>query len=114
MTTLRDDGYLETDDPVVAVCFLGKEAKFIMWDTREVSSELYRINAIMPNGWNNHGWPLLVPAATVAEVCRLTKVGEFEVWQHQSKAWTLVANGVDSGKLASWLRKHTEEINGNS
>ena len=101
---LRDDGYLETDDPVVAACFLGKEAKFIMWDTREPSSELYRINAIMPNGWNNHGWPIRIPAATVAEVCEYSDGHVVGYW------FELILHARMGGQiLADWLRTHTED-----
>ena len=100
MTRLCDDGFLETDSAIVAACFLGMNAHFVSWDRKEPSQGLYRVNAVMPNGWNNHEWPIRIPAATVAEVWHSGEV-PFR---------TLLASICHEPSLTlnCWLRKHTE------
>ncbi len=72
MTKLRDDGYLETDDPVVAACFLGQEVGF---DEPNKEAQLDAIPFDEPflGCTNKHyieGDTILIPAATVDEVLR--------------------------------------------
>ena len=106
MTKLRDDGYLETDDAVVAACFLGRNARFIFFDTKEISDGLYAVLTIRQDGWNNHDYPIFIPAKTVAEVCDKQAVNPVPL------VVLVTATGGRSDapmKLFAWLRTHTKE-----
>ena len=80
MTTLRDDGYLETDDPVVAKCCIGEEVYAGMGGARSY----------------------LIPAATVAEVA-LDDDGETAT----NAAGVIGLYQTNGPELFDWLRKHT-------
>lgn len=68
MTTLRDDGYLETDDPVVAACFIGRQIYRGYHETLKSVTET-GVGSI-DRAWNytSCAYPILIPAKTVAEV----------------------------------------------
>ena len=104
MTQLLDSGYLETDDCVVAACFIGKSARFVSWDRKTLSQGLYLIELVTVKGWNSHDYPILVPASTVAEV----ECGRSGIEPH----WLLLCHSVDvtgsQRTLIQWLRKHTQ------
>ena len=115
MTTLRDDGYLSTDDPVVAACFLGRDVKS---EALTVPDGTYRR---APNGewWGitldgvysdfaiwmcgPYSYPILIPAATVAEVA-LPDVN-YRLYQ-------LITYSVPEQRLDNWIHQHTEEATG--
>jgi len=72
MTSLRDDGYLETDCPVVAACFLRREVLMRRLGTQlQHETELAAVSDDGVQNWKGaeHCYPILIPAATVAEVC---------------------------------------------
>ncbi len=100
MTTLRDDGLLETDDPVVAACFLGQRI-----------DSGYVLCVIRNNGWGSWSgeeqareagpYPILIPAKTVAEV-----------WDDDLRVGSVLCEyGEDYGRmnLTDWLRTHTQD-----
>ncbi len=106
MTTLRDDGYLETDDPVVAAGFLEYDVKIP--DT-PLDFEIEHV------GWNHiilryggeagrYDYPILVPASRVAEV----ECGNSGIEPH----WLMLCHSVDvtgsQHTLIQWLRQHTQ------
>ncbi len=59
MTTLLDSGYLETDDPVVAACFLGCIVGVARGEFQTVTLTNVRIN----NYYRDY--PILIPAAMI-------------------------------------------------
>jgi len=105
VTKLRDNGFLETDDPVVAACFLGQNARFIFFDTKEISQGLYGVLTIRSDGWNNHDYPILIPASVVAEAVNLN--GPISPPTFAAKVVEF-ATRVGLPELYPWLRKHTK------
>ena len=106
MTTLRDDGYLETDDPVVAACFLGKTVRITTlggW----TESKMWRINRRYVDlvACENASYPIRIPASTVAEV-ECHNIGT-------EAHWLMLCHSVDptgsQRTLIAWLRQHTQE-----
>ena len=104
MTTLRDDGYLETDDPVVAACFMGRDICGMSCNSDR--QEAYDIETFYLRSVDTSGgcsvngiycYPLLIPASTVAEV-----------WGLISAAFLLLC-GIESIAMFNWIRKHTED-----
>ncbi len=104
MTKLRDDGCLETDEPVAAACFLGRSVKCAP------SSDL-TLEAVFSDGWqsderawdigdNAYDYPILIPAKTVAEV-----------WDDDLRVGSVLCEYGDFGRerLTAWLRTHTKE-----
>ena len=97
MTKLRDDGFLETSDPVVKACFLEKGV-YIQdngpFTLKDVNAEVY---------------PILIPARTVAEVCGFQVAGNgmhFFEGQDETLNTLLVWFGKPRPELYLWLRKH--------
>jgi hypothetical protein len=80
MTKPRDDGYLETDDPLVAACFIGKAVRFQVEpnpDDQPVWGDgwLHVVSDYVPGfcgqdkyGLETGGDTILIPASVVAEV----------------------------------------------
>ncbi len=107
MTKLRDDGCLETDDPVVAACFLGRRGVIVR--TEGGSRMPARLDSVAADQTYSHGipspYPIRIPAATVAEV----ECGNSGIEPH----WLLLCHSVDvtgsQRTLIQWLRKHTQE-----
>ncbi len=111
MTTLRDDGYLETDDPVVMGCFWRKKVRGAIAIHVELHhSDEFVLADMRDLGWtkgvgdgNGNWWdyPIRIPAATVAEVygqgMQSVPVGPIEAVLFQA-----------TDGLRPWLRKHTE------
>lgn len=102
MTKLRDDGYLETDDPVVAACFLGKT---VFSERKEQCFELEEVSKAQPYGHFIKpviAYPILIPARTVAEVYDSgdtfthAVLGSIGMYEHPTMT------------LDDWLRTHTE------
>ena len=102
MTRLNDDGYLETDDPVVAACFLGQEGLIEGLDDFLDSVGTLTIGFCDSEGnESTTDYPIRIPAATVAEV-----------WDKASSIviGVLYRVSVDSHvDLLEWLRTHTED-----
>jgi len=110
MTTLRGDGYLETDDPVVAACFLGFPVYYC--DTNTGPETLNQISkdahGICYDNWDGFMWAsrsILIHAKVVAEV-----VNAFEIksWD-QIRRWNIIAEAMEiacTGTLLSWLKEH--------
>ena len=115
MTKLRDDGYLETDDAVVAACFLGMRVEFPdLAGNREVIALLQIEHGGLFYGNGEHentcGPRILIPAKKVAEVIADAV--------HGSLTWFVivatipVADGTMAGGdwvLKTWTRTHTKE-----
>lgn len=99
MTKLRDDGYMEIEGPVVAACFIGQRHLDFNGANRGI---IYRVarDCVVSRKLLAVGYPILIPAKTVAEVCdddlripkTLSEYGDFGRVQ-----------------LTDWLRKHTGE-----
>ena len=72
MTKLRDDGHLETDDPVVAACFINHDVRRMGFNGRDIDEprKVYRVgpDGVLFYGIVSVGYPILIPAKTVAEV----------------------------------------------
>ena len=109
MTKLRDDGFMETDDPVVAACFLDKEFPD---GSMVVGLDIEGVQWFDENTqtFSNHAFPILIPAKTVAEVIADAV--------HGSLTWFVivatipVADGTMAGGdwvLKTWTRTHTKE-----
>ena len=111
MTKLRDDGYLETDDPVVAACFIEKVVDVCFEkDSDEMSSpevyweplKLYAVakHCVYISDFDKGSYPILIPAKTVAEVCDAVP----------GQRRTLIVLSIDNwdvgGKLEVWLQAH--------
>lgn len=106
MTTLRDDGYLETDDPVVAACFLEFDSGIIDPGICEQTIDAVCWNAWMNCSGDRYDYPILIPAATVAKVTGFSGLYAFT---NRHEAHTLCAAGrLNRGALHRWLRTHTE------
>ena len=99
MTKLRDDGYLETDDPVVAACFLGYEAK-----------TGYSLTTVRSDGWDSwseaeqarygSAYPIRIPAETFKSVWRSDDAIREFLYQR------IRARSID---VLDWFRTHTQE-----
>ena len=103
-TRLLDSGYLETDDPVVAACFLGKGFFPTLFNGKR-SFGIMTLLLVSPDGvlpGVDVKFPYFIPAATVAEVygqgMTAPAVGLQEVVLFQA-----------THGLRAWLRQHTEE-----
>ena len=68
MTTLLDTGYLETDDPVVAACFLEKMVWVEDPDGEQVERCLFTLSRCEVCSDYDYPYPIRIPASTVAEV----------------------------------------------
>lgn len=109
MTTLRDDGMMETDDPVVAACFLGchvhdaggSGAHDIL---HQISKDVFFFDEFSCG-------TILIPAATVAEVCGFNRVTSADLTNaYFHIAIVLAGRGVNGDSaLWDWLRTHTQE-----
>ena len=101
MTRLRDDGYLETDDPVVTACFLNRKVRQCL------RKGFIKLLGVYSEFWDACGvmtpYPLLIPAATVAEVWEAGDVfvnqvlGAIGMYEHPTYT------------LGDWLRAHIGE-----
>jgi len=110
MTTLKDDGYLETDDPVVAVCFLDEKIRFERDHTDSlvelVGVSKDRVDVYPPAGLavDEREYPILIPAKTVAEV-----------WKDADPVKLSALAAATSGRcdnpfpMFDWLTTHTKE-----
>lgn len=113
MTKLRDDGYLETDVPVVAACFFGRQIE-----------DGYTLCVVRADGWDSwsekeqsrygSGYPILIPAATVAETLEFksyhdTGWGIFQPQIAEHLLLEIKATTTMTG-LVAWLRQHMEEV----
>lgn len=111
MTKLRDDGYLETDDPVVAACFIGKEThsdhmlghigQQIMWLFELCAPAKSQVLG-EDDCW--YLYPILIPAKTVAEVATDEEGDE----SNAAVVIGLYQDPIDNLYLADWLRKHAK------
>ena len=102
MTTLRDDGYLETDDPPVVACFLDKWGVIV---TSEGGSRMtVELDGVTTDQTYSHGipssYPIRVSAALVAEV-----------WDDDLRIGPVLEGygNFSVSNLGDWKRKHTEE-----
>lgn len=99
MINLRDDGHLETDEPVAAACFLG----------RSIGDWAHPITSVTEWGCTNDDdgleYPILIPAKTVDSAVR-EEPRRFLVIAAFVEGQTLADRGV---ALTGWLRKHTQE-----
>ncbi len=99
MTTLRDDGFLETDDQVVKACFGGRLAKYKRvgrWRQEVLRYlDLATLQAIR------------ISASTVAEVTGHTTGNAYD-----NTAFIIINHLTMTAKrayqLVPWLRKHTQ------
>lgn len=98
MTTLRDDGYLETDDPVVAACFLGRTIHLpsgaqvvTAVNARRVATPTCAVE-----------YPVLVPASAVSQVWNSPQ----NAFVRMVVAWSHPAD-FDGCDLGRWLGAHT-------
>ena len=109
MTKLTDDG-LETNDPVVKSCFIGHSVMRPTLPPVTLQSPdgidpkaLFRLECVCIN--ETH--PILIPAATVAEVCGFPTSGIMS--KEQTLAFTAVI--ISAGRLdveaIAWLDAHT-------
>jgi len=116
MTKLRDDGYLETASAVVAACFLRREVLMRRLGTQfHVATELAAVSDDGVQNWKGaeHCYPILIPAATVAEVCGFQRAGN-GLWFFEGReevlatllAWWLK---LPQHELYAWLRTHVKE-----
>lgn len=97
-TTLRDDGYLEINDPIVAACFLDKTVYFVAADSM-TTDVLEWIGPTWFHGTVCEATHIRIPAATVAEV---VQGGMF--------ARLAILIGQSLQGLVDWLDKHAGEI----
>ena len=107
MTKLRDDGYLSTDSPVVAACFIDREFRWNAStrfddEASKIGDEIYGVTSgyVIPYGkeWP-HGmftYPTLIPADVVAEV-----------WVKRDLEWVTLLFATSLNEMTDWLRKHT-------
>ena len=99
MTTLRDDGYLETDDPVVQACFLNRFVQHQEhgWASMRLTCVYFTTRPSMCR----------IPASTVAEVTGYRTGNSYD-----NTAFILINHLTMSAKrayqLVPWLRKHTQ------
>ena len=118
MTKIRDDG-LETSDPIVASCFLG----CVFGDDGESFLDCVgSLTVEFCDSQENYTvvpYPILIPAATVAEAAklRLEDIRTAEDGLRFIAIITAIGPKPRSGekKLLDWLRTHTskEEQNAN-
>lgn len=115
MTTLRDDGYLETDDPVVAACFLGKAvigldgAEQVQFTLRQITRYAGIDQTAMTKRATAYLYPIRIPAATVAEVANPKTPSGYIVYL--ILLWKSQGTGSathSKDPLSDWLRTHTE------
>lgn len=110
MTRLRDDGYLETDDPVVASCFLEQAVC-----QGSPSAYTYLLSAVSADTWSEMEWgyPILIPAATVAEVIKERSESpvfwDVLMWAVMDTEARESEEAPDMNSLYRWLRTHTGE-----
>lgn len=112
MTRLLDTGMLETDDPVVAACFLDK-----LVFKRNFAGKPYALSALVIRGKDTgypSDWPILITARVVAEVCSFrrnaTTTEDFsDVFWHIAIALDVDNDDDGEGVLYDWLRKHVKE-----
>jgi len=134
MTTLKDDGYLETDSPVVAACFIGEKVTVLHHsilddecrpsrydeDTDDYIEEdlTDTLASVCSDGvWvgveTYADYPILIPAKTVAEVCGWVDVQNvsYERWTEACKPPSLTLHIIaeQTTGLSHWLRTHTKE-----
>lgn len=112
MTRLLDTGYLETDDPVVAACFIGHDIRS-GWVLHTITLDLTDLWSESEQARLATAYPILIPAAVVAEVCELKKHPmKVEHWTEVTYPPNLAAI-IISRKAKSpvypWLCKHTGE-----
>lgn len=108
MTTLRDDGYLETDSPVMAACFIGKSG--IMLST-PLSWVIRTLEGVFNRGVSTGGvwfdYPIRVPADVVAEVVEIdSNEPNYERFVITLAVYTM-GDEAQSVFFSDWLRKHT-------
>ena len=114
MTTLRNDGLLEIDDPVVAACFIGRGYS-LPDDLVSKHHTLGKIYAVRHHGVEQQNrarndYPILIPASVVAAVIDWPNLIE------NKRYCNVVAEAIHEGKgiterfmLWKWLHTHTQE-----
>ena len=102
MTTLRDDGDLETDDAVVKACFLGHPVRRFRGG-KWINDILGRIEI--------HHLPILIPASVVAEVCGYPGNPDEVLSDTAYKVRRIFLTAINQspGAMTAWLRTHTQE-----
>jgi len=106
MTKLRDDGYLETDDPVVSACFLGQT----MGDWGELVSVGLRLWCDRMVGQDeSHEYPILISASVVAEVVGFRLDTSEHITNSAFVIELFITGEVSNGipVLWDWLSQHT-------
>lgn len=105
MTKLRNDGYLETDDPVVAACFLRKNIEADNVHHIPGAGYLNEVHSTaVVVGWTRCLYPILIPAQTVAEMCY------DDDGVSETREFSIVAMYLDypNPELDDWISEHTE------
>lgn len=97
MTLLRDDG-LETDNPAVAACFLGKT----IGDWGELTAVRERWWVDRMHGKEMlHNYPILIPPTVVAETLEFAYLNDGT--DGTGKRWTIASESLIYGTLHVWL-----------
>lgn len=101
MTRLLETGYMETDDPVVAACFLGgTEVMVEELEDIVVRRKLFGVAIISVRCDAVYPYPILIPADTVAEVCTDLEIRDFIRNRAKCETW----------EWMSWMdTHHTQE-----
>ncbi len=100
-TKLCDGGFMETDDPVVAVCFLERYVSSPRYLGETVLLAVNRLQVQLQYSGEQSGWflyPIRIPAATVAEV-----------WRGGNAVATGALACSTGDSIDEWLRQHTKE-----
>ena len=128
MTRLLDTGFLETNDPVVAACFLKRAISARSLD--EMNDDLTMpkyadwwdciLNEVGPEHvcWMYEEgspttpmgpYPILIPASVVAEVCGFGRTDEEEVPDSEVVVRQILHILAHPPTLGYWLTEHTED-----
>lgn len=119
MTRLLDTGFMETDDPVVVACVIGRSVYsdfMVGTDLKQIrwTFDLQYSGPTSVQGYDDceYLYPILIPASVVAEVFDFSIVGgspvqpEMAQWSDRTIALAFLA-GIDKRELLHWLIKHT-------
>jgi hypothetical protein len=110
MTRFSDDGYLETDDPVVAACFLG--CVVMSPRRRRYASDRLPLLSIGCDQVElqtageqsaSYLYPILVPAVSVAVVC-----GWFTTDTPNERTVLDIYSGMGWHDIALWIAEHLD------
>ena len=109
MTELLESGYLSTDDPVVAACFLGR---MVYWDETLEDEWDYRLEAVAKERCDVFAdgdpdfitYPILIPAKVVAEKMDEDPLVWFVIVDR------LPGQAITDGSrtIDTWLRSHAQ------